>query len=253
MQWPLTCLVTLSRLSLHRAPAEPGHRALLWHPLFTSPWNVKLVQNCNDLLPFATKILEYAWHKPCSENTWLSEWPRALAFLLSLILRKRADVSPSAVWESLINHSSTTGGFTSDNPLCSPLLAMATVTFRKQQAVEKQHDVTARRMGKASRSQEWLDVSSIVLRKRMGCVPWEPLRDEVLEENGEIGLEGDGYKEQLGVWQPSIPDWHGISVFSLFSSVSSTPFSLLLSPLTGASLWRRLCVSRFMKAVVLLP
>lgn len=46
--------------------------------------------------------------------------------------------------------------------------------------------------------------------KENGVCSVRAIRDEVLEENGEIRLEGNGYKEQLGVWQPSISEhWHG--------------------------------------------
>lgn len=36
--------------------------------------------------------------------------------------------------------------------------------------------------------------------KENGVCSVRAIRDEVLEENGEIRLEGNGYKEQLGVW-----------------------------------------------------
>lgn len=56
--------------------------------------------------------------------------------------------------------------------------------------------------------------------KENGVCSMRAIRDEVLEENGEIRLEGHGYKEQLGVWQPSISEhWQGMSVLFLLVCV----------------------------------
>lgn len=56
--------------------------------------------------------------------------------------------------------------------------------------------------------------------KENGVCSVRAIRDEVLEENGEIRLEGHGYKEQLGVWQPSISEhWQGMSVLFLLVCV----------------------------------